>query len=205
MLHKHPLPNSSDRSANTLPRADRASRASRRDFLKASAAGGGLLLTFGLPGLAKAAATGEPQSAAAKLNAYVRIAPDGIVTIVAKNPEIGQGIKTMLPMLIAEELDVEWAQVRTEQADLDTAVYGRQVAGGSMATPLELDADAQSRRRRAADAGYARRRSAGMWRRASAKPLPARFSIKRPAARRVTAPWRRQPRPCPFRIQTASS
>ena len=137
MLREHLLPNSSDRSANTLPRSNRVTRASRRDFLKASTVGGGLLLTFGLPGLAKAAATGEPQSAAATLNAYVRIGPDSIVTIVSKNPEIGQGIKTMLPMLIAEELDVEWAQVRTEEADLDTAVYGRQVAGGSMATPLE--------------------------------------------------------------------
>jgi hypothetical protein len=64
MLHKHLLPNSAGRSANTLPRSTRATRASRRDFLKASAVGGGLLLTFGLPGLAKAAAMGEPQSAA---------------------------------------------------------------------------------------------------------------------------------------------
>jgi isoquinoline 1-oxidoreductase subunit beta len=113
-------------------------RTSRREFLKVSAAaGGGLLLTFGLPSLSKAAAMGEAESGNAVLNAYVRIAPDNTITIMSKNPEIGQGIKTMLPMLIAEELDVDWKQVRIEPALADNAIYGRQVAGGSMATPLE--------------------------------------------------------------------
>jgi isoquinoline 1-oxidoreductase beta subunit len=118
--------------------------ASRRDFLKVSAAaGGGLLLSFALPTLSKAAAMGQAEDgkegALSVLNAYVRIAPDNIVTIMSKNPEIGQGIKTMLPMLIAEELDVDWKQVRIEQALADSTIYGRQVAGGSMATPLEWD------------------------------------------------------------------
>jgi isoquinoline 1-oxidoreductase beta subunit len=113
---------------------------SRRIFLTASVAiGGGLFLHAILPDWARAetadAATGTGHS----LNAFISIASDGVVTIVAKNPEIGQGVKTMLPMLIAEELDVDWKDVRTEQADLDAARYGRQFAGGSTATPLNWE------------------------------------------------------------------
>lgn len=112
-------------------------RASRRQFLKVSAAAGGaLVFTFSLRGVAQAGTVAGPNNGATALDAYVRIAPDNTVTIVSKNPEIGQGIKTTLPMLIAEELDVDWSQVRTEQAELDPALYGPQFAGGSTATPL---------------------------------------------------------------------
>ena len=104
---------------------------SRRAFLRASSlVGGGLLLHATLPAPARAAIAGAEAQQATTLNAFVRITPDGIVTIMSKNPEIGQGIKTMLPMLIAEELDADWGQVRIEQAGLDQAKYGRQFAGG---------------------------------------------------------------------------
>lgn len=106
---------------------------SRRTLLKAGAlAGGGLFLTATMPGVVKAA-TGS--AAAAELNAYVSIASDGVITIVGKNPEIGQGIKTMLPMLIADELDADWDAVKIVQGDLDPK-FGFQFAGGSFATPM---------------------------------------------------------------------
>jgi isoquinoline 1-oxidoreductase beta subunit len=114
---------------------------SRRFFLFASAAGGGLLLagcmtppdaTDGAPTLA--AEPPRPSAPPVVIDTYVAIAPDGVIRIMAKNPEIGQGIKTMLPMLIAEELDADWSKVVIEQAGAD-ARFGNQIAGGSFATP----------------------------------------------------------------------
>src|SRR5205085_5189833 len=116
-------------------------RVSRRHFLRASAlVGGGVLLASYLDPFAGAAALAESTGTAGGApdflpNAFIRIATTGIVTIIAKNPEIGQGIKTMLPMLIAEELDVDWKEVRIEQAPLDTVKFQNQWAGGSTATP----------------------------------------------------------------------
>ncbi len=113
----------------------------RRTFLKASLlAGGGLALEafIAAPVRAMAAAggaTARATAASAELTAFVSIAPDGIVTIAGKNPEIGQGIKTTLPMIVADELDCDWAQVRIVQADADFARYGNQSAGGSQSTP----------------------------------------------------------------------
>jgi isoquinoline 1-oxidoreductase beta subunit len=111
----------------------------RRSFLRVSAlAGGGLLLgsyvKFGESAEAFAA-TLTPAAEFAP-NAFIRMTPDGIVTIIGKNPEIGQGMKTTLPMLIADELDVEWKNVRIEQGSFDPVKYTpAQGAGGSTATP----------------------------------------------------------------------
>ena len=122
-------------ATTTIDNASHGVNLSRRTFLRASLAiGGGLALEAALPGGASAAA-GD----ASGVTAYVRIAADGVVTILSKNPEIGQGIRTMLPMVIAEELDVAWKDVRIEQAPLNEAVFGRQHAGGSNSTPTNYD------------------------------------------------------------------
>lgn len=113
----------------------------RRDFIRVGAgAAGGLLLTVTLPGARRAAAESAPVPPGAALTAFIEIAPDGTVTIASKNPEIGQGVKTSLPLILAEELDADWARVRVVQADLDPR-FGDQFAGGSTAivenwTPL---------------------------------------------------------------------
>jgi isoquinoline 1-oxidoreductase beta subunit len=109
----------------------------RRQFLEVSAlAGGGILIATSFEPLGRLdALAATPQAGDFAPNAYIKLTPDGFVTIIAKNPEIGQGVKTMLPMLIAEELDVDWAKVRIEQGDLDTTKYQQQSAGGSTATP----------------------------------------------------------------------
>ena len=109
----------------------------RRDFLRVSAiAGGGILLAVYVPSFMRGRALGATSAEPGELNAYIRITPDGIVTIAAKNPEIGQGVKTMLPMIIADELDADWSKVRVEQVGLDTDRYENQWAGGSTATPI---------------------------------------------------------------------
>ena len=109
---------------------------SRRRFLGATiVAGGGLLLGFRL---SPAGAT-EPLVDAITNefvpNAWIRITPDNVITLIAQNPEIGQGVKAMLPMLIADELDAEWSGVRIEQGGYDPAKFTGQFAGGSNATP----------------------------------------------------------------------
>lgn len=114
----------------------------RRSFLHVSAvAGGGMMAMFYAEPFGDFLALAQQRTPPPPLNptAFIRIAPDGIVTIMAKNPEIGQGVKTMLPMMIADELDVEWSAVRVEQADCVPALYGSQIAGGSTAVPNTWD------------------------------------------------------------------
>ena len=106
---------------------------SRRSVLNLSAAtAGGLLLGFFTAGTPKAAqaATGD-----FKPNAYISISPNGRITILSKNPEVGQGVKTSLPMIIAEELDAAWSDVDVQQAYLSQTDFGAQFAGGSRSIP----------------------------------------------------------------------
>jgi isoquinoline 1-oxidoreductase subunit beta len=114
--------------------ASRTENVSRRTFLRASAAaGGGLLLSFALP---VPHAAGTPPVEEFAPNAFVRIAPDGRVTLIMNQVEMGQGTYTSMPMLIAEELEVDLDQVHLESAPPDDRLYanplvGFQVTGGS--------------------------------------------------------------------------
>ena len=109
----------------------------RRAFIKVSAlAGGGLLVgTYLRFGPATALAESLPAAADNFApNAFISITPAGAISIIAPNSEMGQGIKTSLPMIVAEELDVAWEQVTIVQGDLNPA-YGRQMSVGSQSTP----------------------------------------------------------------------
>ncbi|CAH0994461.1 Isoquinoline 1-oxidoreductase subunit beta [Emticicia aquatica] len=113
---------------------------SRRDFLKSAAlTSSGLILGFnwfGQEALAAEVVAGVSTEAGnTAFNAFLSIQTDGIVTIFSPNPEIGQGIKTAFPIIVAEELDVDWANVKVLQAPLDTKKFERQVAGGSGSIP----------------------------------------------------------------------
>jgi isoquinoline 1-oxidoreductase beta subunit len=114
----------------------RARKLDRRTFMKLTGlAGGGLLLGFQVE-RAQAAA---PPSRDFVPNAFLRISPKGSILIYSKGPEIGQGIKTAFPLIIAEELDAKWSDVTVEQAPVNPAVYGRQSAGGSRSIPDSWD------------------------------------------------------------------
>ena len=110
----------------------------RRSFLRVTAlAGGGMMIAAYIDPFGELFAQGRQGGAPHRRSRRTRSSgsrADGKVTIIGKNPEIGQGIKTTLPMLIADELDVAWETVTVEQGDLD-AKYGAQSAGGSTAVP----------------------------------------------------------------------
>jgi len=117
-------------------RAPLPAAVNRRSFLKlAGLAGGGFVLAFYMGDAAVASAAGSDAAKTFAPNAFLRISPDGAVVIYSKGPEIGQGIKTAFPMIVAEELDADWSRVQVEQAAINPAVYGRQSAGGSRSIP----------------------------------------------------------------------
>ena len=110
----------------------------RRSFIKSvSVAGGGLVIGFNWMACKGPAEEGSKEMAMQmpdewfELNGYLKIGDNGIVTIYSPNPEIGQNVKTSMPMIVAEELDVDWDNVVVEQAPLNTEVFTRQLAGGS--------------------------------------------------------------------------
>ncbi len=112
-------------------------KSTRRFFLQVSAGATGSLVLGG--GIAQAQRPGRPAGPPILPSAFIQIAPTGMVTLTAKNPEMGQGIKTALPMIIADELDLDWKMVTVVQADLNEAKYGSQSAGGSRSTPNNWD------------------------------------------------------------------
>ena len=116
------------------------SEVNRRDFLKATtAAAAGLVIGFSLPSKLLAA----ENTHGAMLNAFVRISPDDSVTVIINKSEMGQGIDTSLPMILAEELDADWTKIGFENAPVATVyyhtVYGVQMTGGSSSTISSFD------------------------------------------------------------------
>ncbi|MGZ7032629.1 MAG: molybdopterin cofactor-binding domain-containing protein, partial [Thermoanaerobaculia bacterium] len=102
-------------------------KVNRRQFVKiAGAASAGLAIAFQLPRSVR----GAEAAGAAELGPFVHVATDGTITVYVSKSEMGQGVRTTLPMIVAEEMDADWTKVRIAQADLDTK-YGRQGTGGS--------------------------------------------------------------------------
>ena len=126
-----------------------ATEMKRRDFLKTGAAlGGGLLLSLYVPEWAVAENVHEatpltPGIAPFKPNAFIRIGTDNLVTVIVNKSEMGQGVYTSLPMLVAEELEADWSKIRYEPAPVDPAynhtVFGMQMTGGSTSTASEWE------------------------------------------------------------------
>jgi len=107
---------------------------SRRKFLTVSAlAGGGIMLNFSLSAacFADSSTASDVPAEWSRLNAYLSIANNGDVIIQSPNPEFGQNVMTAMPMIVAEELDIDWQAVTVEQAPFDKSIYNNQFTGGS--------------------------------------------------------------------------
>ena len=123
-------------SAKTTP--------SRREFLKTGAmVTGGLVIAFSVPGVRRFARAERPPADPFMPNAFLRVGTDDTVTVLLPHSEMGQGIWTTLPMLIAEELDADWSRIRVEHAPAAPAyahtAFGMQMTGGSTSTWSEFD------------------------------------------------------------------
>lgn len=106
----------------------------RRSFLKSSTlAGGGLMISFTwLSAFRLADKTGDPDLPEwIEINGYIKITPDNVIKILNPNPEFGQNVMTSLPMIVAEELDLDWKKVVVEMGPHDNVKLGPQFTGGS--------------------------------------------------------------------------
>ena len=117
---------------------EKSNEINRRDFLKLSSlAGAGLVLSINF--LDSKIAKASPDTPASfEPNVFLKIGSDGKIIIMSKNPEIGQGVKTSMPQIIAEELEVEWSQIEVQQGVLDNR-FGSQFAGGSTGIKTNFD------------------------------------------------------------------
>ncbi len=112
----------------------------RRSFLRVtSIAGGGFILSSVVPVALAEESVAEASVTAAELNAFIKVSSDGKITIYSANAEMGQGIKTTLPMIIAEELGARWEDVEVLQSPVNKERFGLQMAGGSTTVPRTWD------------------------------------------------------------------
>ena len=125
-----------------MKQTSKTAQLDRRSFLQVTAlAGGGVIIGMYAPALAQQGGRGGaagPSLWSLEPNTYITVHPDNTFTILAKNPETGQGIRTALPQIIADEFDIDWTQVKIQQADLNPK-YGPQIEGGSRAMPTNYD------------------------------------------------------------------
>src|SRR5882762_867460 len=149
VLHAHP---SLDQGSCSQARCSMSARpdffkkqtldsTSRRRFLQAASAAGGLVLVAGYPGEGEAAdepkkygADGMPNGWVDNALVFVSLAPDGTVSIVCHRSEMGQGVRTSMPMIVADELEADWKRVKVVQAPGDEKKYGNQDTDGSRST-----------------------------------------------------------------------
>ena len=180
---------------------DSRSSISRRSFLKTSAlAGGGLMISFGWTSsfASKSKEALALSNEWSELNGYLKIAADGIVTIMSPNPEGGQNVKTSMPMIVAEELDVDWNKVVVEQASLEYRIVYAPIHRWQPGDSARMEEPSDGWRNGKANASSSSRTKPGRchWRRSLRNKVY--FITRKVASRQVMEQWPRQlPRsPC---------